>query len=174
MTIIMGLDPGSRVTGFGIIESRGLKHRYITSGCIRLPEAELAPRLNRIFVCVTELLQQYQPDQFAIEQVFMANNAASALKLGQARGAAIVAAANFGVDVAEYSARQIKQSVVGTGAAKKAQVQHMVQVLLSLEDKPAEDAADALACAMCHSHSSQSLDKMQIKGSMRRGRLRQK
>jgi crossover junction endodeoxyribonuclease RuvC len=174
MAIIMGLDPGSRTTGFGIIETNGIKHRYITSGCIRLPEPELAPRLNRIFNSVTELLKQYQPDEFAIEQVFMARNAASALKLGQARGAAIVAAANYGVPVAEYSARQIKQSVVGTGSAKKEQVQHMVQMLLELSDKPAEDAADALAAAMCHSHSAASLQKMQLKGSMRRGRLRQR
>lgn len=172
MAIIMGLDPGSRITGFGIIESKGNKHRYISSGCIRLPQVDLAQRLNCIFRSVTEILEEHRPDQFAIEQVFMSRNASSALKLGQARGAAIVAAANFGLDVAEYSARQIKQAVVGTGAAQKSQVQHMVQMILALQEQPPEDAADALAAALCHSHSSQSLAKIQGVTSVRRGRLR--
>lgn len=156
MAIVMGLDPGSRITGYGIIETTGNQHRYITSGCIRLPEAELAARLNHIYQDVSEIVAQYRPSEFAVEQVFLANNASSALKLGQARGAAIVAAANAGLEVAEYSARQIKQAVVGKGAAQKPQVQHMVQILLSLPAAPAEDAADALAAALCHAHCSTS------------------
>ncbi len=153
--IIMGLDPGSRTTGYGVIETQGNAHRYITSGCIRLPEADLPARLNHIFRDVGEIIARYQPDQFAVEQVFMARNAQSALKLGQARGAAIVAAASAGLEISEYSALQIKQAVVGKGGAQKHQVQHMVQVLLSLSAPPAEDAADALAAALCHSHSGQ-------------------
>lgn len=162
MPIIMGLDPGSRITGYGIIESSGNAHRYVSSGCIKLAETELAARLNHIFADVSEIIAEYKPDQFAIEQVFMARNAASALKLGQARGAAIVAAANAGLEISEYSARQIKQAVVGKGAADKVQVQQMVQMLLSLSAPPAEDAADALAAALCHSHSSHSISRLGV------------
>lgn len=176
----MGLDPGSRVTGYGIIETNGNKHKYITSGCIRLPDEALSERLRRIYSSVSDIIHQYKPEQFSVEQVFMARNAGSALKLGQARGAAIVAAANSGLEVAEYSARQIKQAVVGKGSAEKAQVQHMVQLLLSLSDSPAEDAADALAAALCHAHSQHSMSRINPtaelgggrKLSQRRGRLR--
>ncbi len=157
MGIIMGLDPGSRVTGFGLIELAGRQQRYLASGCIRLPETDLADRLQHIFSDVSELIRRYQPNEFAVERVFMARNADSALKLGQARGAAIVAAANAGLPVSEYSARQIKQAVVGRGGAEKRQVQHMVQVLLALSSPPAEDAADALAAALCHANTNQAL-----------------
>jgi len=173
MAIIIGIDPGSRKTGFGIINTIGSRHQYITSGIIRLPEADLPDRLKVIFDSITELIEQYCPQQFAIEQVFMGKNASSALKLGQARGAAIVAAVNQQLDVSEYSARQIKQSVTGSGAADKAQVQHMVKTLLKLPAEPSEDAADALAVAMCHAHSQASL--IALAGSARRyrhGRLR--
>jgi len=161
----MGLDPGSRTTGYGLIESSGNSHRYITSGCIKLPEADLAARLQHIFSDVSEVIALYKPDQFAIEQVFMARNAASALKLGQARGAAIVAAANAGLDISEYSARQIKQAVVGKGGAEKGQVQQMVQMLLCLSAPPAEDAADALAAALCHSHTSRGISRLGVETS---------
>jgi crossover junction endodeoxyribonuclease RuvC len=173
MALILGIDPGSRKTGFGIINSVSGRHEYITSGIIRLPEADLPERLKIIFEGITELIEQYCPQQFSIEQVFMGNNAASALKLGQARGAAIVAAVTQNLPVAEYSARQIKQSVVGSGGADKAQVQHMVKTLLKLPAAPSEDAADALAAAMCHAHSQASMIAMAgAARKYRHGRLR--
>ncbi|WP_017445955.1 crossover junction endodeoxyribonuclease RuvC [Gayadomonas joobiniege] len=160
MNIILGIDPGSRITGYGIIKQRGNKLEYIASGCIRMPAGDLADRLNIIYNGVSQLSQQYKPTEFAIEQVFVAHNAGSALKLGQARGAAIVAATQANLPVAEYSARQIKQAVVGKGAADKSQVQHMVTSLLELSGRPQADAADALAVAVCHAHTRQSLLSM--------------
>lgn len=175
MSIILGIDPGSRLTGYGIIKQEGRSFTYLGSGCIKAISAgpELADRLQTIFAGVSELTVQFSPDMFAIEQVFMAKNPDSALKLGQARGAAIVAATNAGLPIAEYSARQIKQSVVGTGAATKEQVQHMVRTILKLPANPQADAADALAVALCHAHSHDSLIKLQ--GQVQktvRGRLR--
>ncbi len=172
MAVILGIDPGSRKTGFGIINYAGGKSEYITSGVIRLPEAELPERLGIIYDGVTELVNLHCPQELAVEQVFMAKSAGSALKLGQARGAAIVACVAQGMQVAEYSARQIKQSVVGTGAADKSQVQHMVKMLLQLPAEPAEDAADALAAALCHAHTQQSMINMAGAKSVRRRRLR--
>jgi len=177
MSIILGIDPGSRITGYGVIQLTGGKVSYLGSGCIRLTHDELSIRLKRIFDSVSEIITQFAPTEFAIEQVFMAKNPDSALKLGQARGAAIVAATNFDLPVAEYSARQIKQSVVGTGGADKTQVQHMVMTLLKLNATPQADAADALAVALCHIHTSQSLIKMSGKTTSKiskivRGRLR--
>ncbi|CUS47142.1 MAG: crossover junction endodeoxyribonuclease RuvC [Idiomarinaceae bacterium HL-53] len=164
LAIILGIDPGSRITGFGIIQKNGSRLTYLGSGCIRAAstsvatsaegEPTMAERLKIIFNGVAELIEQYAPTEFAIEQVFMARNPDSALKLGQARGVAIVAAAKAGLAVSEYSARQIKQAVVGTGAAKKEQVQHMVMHILKLPSKPQADAADALAVAICHAHTS--------------------
>ena len=173
MAIILGIDPGSRITGYGVIQRVGRQQQYLGSGCIRMQGDALAPRLQQIFDGVSQLILQYKPDMFAIEQVFMAKNPDSALKLGQARGAAIVAASNQGLDVAEYSARQIKQSVVGNGNAQKTQVQHMVTFILKLPGTPQADAADALAVALCHSHSEENLIKMagQVKKTAR-GRLR--
>ncbi|WP_095499317.1 crossover junction endodeoxyribonuclease RuvC [Paraferrimonas haliotis] len=153
MAVILGIDPGSRITGYGVIRVQGKLQEYIGSGCIRTQSKELSPRLNTIFNGVSELIQQYQPDEFAIEQVFMARNPDSALKLGQARGAAIVAATQCDIPVYEYAARLIKQAVTGTGGADKSQVQHMVQHMLKLPGKPQADAADALAVAICHSHT---------------------
>ncbi|MFT6274795.1 MAG: crossover junction endodeoxyribonuclease RuvC [Halioglobus sp.] len=172
MPLILGIDPGSRKTGFGIINYVAGRSEYVTSGVIRLPAAELPERLKIIFDNVTELVELHCPQELSIEQVFMAKNAGSALKLGQARGAAIVACVNQDMSVAEYSARQIKQSVVGTGAADKAQVQHMVKVLLKLPAEPAEDAADALAAALCHAHTQQSMIRLAGAKSVRRGRIR--
>ena len=156
MSIILGIDPGSRVTGFGVIEVNGSRQTYIACGCVRPREAELPGRLGEIFRGVDELIARYRPEELAIEQVFMARNAASALKLGHARGAAIVAASARGLLVFEYSARQIKQAVVGTGAAQKVQVQQMVRRLLTLDEAPQADAADALAAALCHAQSRHS------------------
>ena len=159
MSIILGIDPGSRLTGYGIIQRHGRHLHYVASGCIRVTGTAaqpltLAEKLKRIHNSVAELITQFQPDEFAIEQVFMARNPDSALKLGQARGAAIVAAACCDLPVAEYSARSIKQAVVGTGAAEKEQVQHMVMALLKLSRRPQADAADALAVAICHANTS--------------------
>jgi len=159
MAIILGIDPGSRLTGYGVIRLTGSQVTYLGSGCINVvrslkgeTEPSLADKLKVIHDGVVELIQQFQPTEFAIEQVFMARNPDSALKLGQARGAAIVAAAVAGLPVAEYAARLVKQAVVGTGAADKQQVQHMVMALLKLTQKPQADAADALAVALCHAH----------------------
>ncbi|WP_085285429.1 crossover junction endodeoxyribonuclease RuvC [Colwellia chukchiensis] len=162
MSIILGIDPGSRLTGYGVIEQHGRHFTYLGSGCIKAIAAgnELGARLQTIFAGVSELILQFQPDRFAIEQVFMAKNPDSALKLGQARGAAIVAATNNGLSIAEYSARQIKQAVAGTGAADKTQVQHMVKTILKLPATPQADAADALAVALCHAHSQDSINKL--------------
>ena len=172
MSLILGIDPGSRKTGFGIINYVSGRSEYITSGVIRLQEGELPERLRTIFDNVTELVELHSPQELAIEQVFMAKSAGSALKLGQARGAAITACAVQDMPVSEYSARQIKQAVVGLGAADKAQVQHMVKVLLKLPATPQEDAADALAAALCHAHTQHSMINMAGASSVRRRRIR--
>ncbi|GAB3475111.1 crossover junction endodeoxyribonuclease RuvC [Marinomonas epiphytica] len=155
-TRVLAIDPGSRITGFGIIDIINGKIHYVTSGCIRLPDGALSVRLKTIFENVSHLLAEYQPQEFAIEEVFLAKNANSALKLGQARGAAIVAAATHDLPVNEYAARRVKQSVVGSGGADKAQVQVMVKMLLNLASTPQADAADALAIAICHANSRTS------------------
>jgi crossover junction endodeoxyribonuclease RuvC len=172
MAVILGIDPGSRKTGFGIINYVAGRSEYLTSGVIRLPAGNLPERLKVIYASVTELILLHCPDQLAIEQVFMAKSAGSALKLGQARGAAIVACVAQDLAVAEYSARQIKQAVVGTGAADKSQVQHMVKVLLKLPAEPQEDAADALAAALCHAHTQHSMINIVGATSVRRRRMR--
>jgi crossover junction endodeoxyribonuclease RuvC len=162
MTLILGIDPGSRITGFGIIETKNNDLSYVSSGCIRTNNEEFNQRLLRIYDGIAQLMREYNPSAVAIEAVFMAKNASAALKLGQARGAAIVAAAQFGVNVHDYSAREVKQSVVGYGAAQKTQVQHMITRLLGLGSCPQSDAADALAVAICHTHmhKNKSLLKM--------------
>jgi crossover junction endodeoxyribonuclease RuvC len=160
LATILGIDPGSRFTGYGVIMHQGSKFKYLGSGCIKIGEFDFPTRLKMIFQGVTQLIEQFQPDGFSIEQVFMAHNPDSALKLGQARGAAIVAAAMQNVTVYEYSARQVKQAVVGNGGAKKEQVQEMVKRILKLPGTPQADAADALAIAICHAHSEQSLIRL--------------
>ncbi|WP_241627371.1 crossover junction endodeoxyribonuclease RuvC [Rosenbergiella epipactidis] len=173
MAIIMGIDPGSRVTGYGVIRQVGRQLTYLGSGCIRTNTPALPERLRLIYAGVSEIITQFSPDYFAIEQVFMAKNADSALKLGQARGAAIVAAVNQTLPVFEYAARQVKQTVTGTGAADKAQVQHMVRTLLKLPANPQADAADALAIAITHCHISQNALSISDKALvLTRGRLR--
>ncbi|MGX2985611.1 crossover junction endodeoxyribonuclease RuvC [Ursidibacter sp. B-7004-1] len=155
MSIILGIDPGSRVTGYGVIRQVGRHLEYLGSGAIRTSVEDMPTRLKRIYASITEIITQFQPDMFAIEQVFMAKNPDSALKLGQARGAAIVAAVNQDLPVFEYAARLVKQTVVGIGSADKVQVQEMVTRILQLSAKPQADAADALAIAITHAHSIQ-------------------
>ena len=173
MAIILGIDPGSRITGYGIIRQTGRQLSYLGSGCIRTVVDDMPGRLKLIYAGVSEIITQFQPDFFAIEQVFMAKNPDSALKLGQARGAAIVAAVNLDLPVSEYAARQVKQTVVGTGAAEKSQVQHMVRTLLKLAANPQADAADALAIAITHCHLSQNTLRMgNDQLTLARGRIR--
>lgn len=160
MAVILGIDPGSRFTGYGVIDHQGSKFTYLGSGCIKVEEHDFPTRLKMIFQGVTQLVEQFSPQSFGIEQVFMAHNPDSALKLGQARGAAIVAATMQNIPVYEYSARQVKQAVVGTGGAKKEQVQEMVKRILKLPGTPQADAADALAIAVCHAHSEQNLIRL--------------
>lgn len=159
MTVIIGIDPGSRFTGYGVIRVEGNQSFHLASGCLSLASKEPAARLQKIFSGLQEIIQQFQPHEAAIEQIFMHENPGSALKLGQARGAAIVA---LTIPVAEYSARQVKLSVVGYGAAKKEQVQHMVGRLLNLTEKLQADAADALAIALCHAHTRFSLASLGV------------
>ncbi len=174
MTIILGIDPGSQKTGFGLISIEGRRHRYVSSGVIRLPQGALPERLKIIYRSLSTIIDEYRPDEAAVEEVFMSKSAGSALKLGQARGAAVVACVSEDIPVAEYTARQIKKAVVGTGAANKDQIQHMVQVLLKLPAAPQEDAADALAAAICHAHAREGLHSMSeplTAARLRRGRL---
>jgi len=158
---ILGIDPGSRFTGFGVIEVTGDRAAIIQHGVIKAGSGDFPERLGIIFSGICELIEAYRPDQAAIETVFLSHNASSALKLGQARGAAICAAISRGLPVSEYSPRSIKQAIVGRGGADKVQVQHMVCVLLQLKESPAEDAADALAVALCHQHTQQTVNRMQ-------------
>ncbi|MAG66412.1 MULTISPECIES: crossover junction endodeoxyribonuclease RuvC [Pseudomonas] len=175
MALILGIDPGSRITGFGIVRHEAGRQEYVTSGCIRVGEGAFPERLQKIFHYLSELIEQYRPEVVSIEQVFMARNPDSALKLGQARGAAIVAAVNAGLTVHEYSARQVKQAVVGTGAADKKQVQHMVTQLLGLAGTPQADAADALAIALCHAHMTGVQRQMgNVALAVRAGRVRRR
>ncbi len=150
---ILGIDPGSRITGYGVIDSDGMHSRHVASGCIRVSDQAWPERLGGIFQGVLAVVQEYQPWEVAVEQVFFARNPSSALKLGQARGAAICAALSLGVLVHEYSPKSVKQAVVGTGGADKVQVQHMMKVILSLQEDPSVDQADALAVAVCHAHT---------------------
>lgn len=159
MALILGIDPGSRVTGYGIINTVSGRSEYVASGCIRIQGDHLPDRLQQIYQGVTELICRYMPQEMAIEQVFMAKNADSALKLGQARGAAIVAGVAQQLPVSEYAARAVKQAVVGRGGADKVQVQHMVCSILKLPSTPQADAADALAIALCHANTQAGLIK---------------
>jgi crossover junction endodeoxyribonuclease RuvC len=154
---ILGIDPGLRTTGFGVIDKQGHKLTYIASGTIKTPDAGLPERLKTIFSGVTEVIATYAPDCAAIEKVFVNVNPQSTLLLGQARGAAICALVMSDLLVAEYTALQVKQAVVGQGKAQKEQVQDMVQRLLSLAGMPGTDAADALGVAICHAHSGDVL-----------------
>ena len=149
---ILGIDPGLRVTGFGVVERGASRLAYVTSGCVKSGEGDLAARLRAILEGLNEVIATQRPAEVAIEKVFVNANPQSTLALGQARGTAICAAVLAGLPVAEYTALQVKQSVVGNGHATKGQVQHMVRRLLVLPGDPSADAADALACAICHAH----------------------
>jgi len=157
---VLGIDPGSRITGFGIVDQGTQCPAYVTSGCIRVSGEGLPERLKCIFEGIGEIVRRYRPDEVAVESVFMHRNAGSALKLGQARGAAICAVVRESLPVSEYAPAEVKQAVVGRGRAEKEQVQHMVKVLLNLEASPQADAADALAVALCHCHSRQLLSRL--------------
>ena len=175
MTRILGIDPGSRLTGYGVIDSDGQHARYVGSGCLRVNGATLADKLGLIFRELHTLIGDFQPEQLAIESVFMHRNADSALKLGQARGAAICAAVTRDLPVAEYAPREIKQALVGTGAASKEQVQHMVRRLLGIQQELQADEADGLAIAICHAQFHASRQKTGIDAALlkrRRGRRR--
>jgi crossover junction endodeoxyribonuclease RuvC len=169
---ILGIDPGLRITGFGVIEKSGNTLAYVTSGCIKTPDADLAERLKSILEGLREIIRIHHPNQVAIEKVFVNVNPQSTLLLGQARGTAICAAVLDALPVAEYTALQVKQAVVGKGHAKKDQVQEMVKRLLRLPGHPSADAADALACAICHAHGGQGMGQVSTAGyRLRRGRL---
>ncbi len=169
---ILGIDPGLRVTGFGVIEKNGASLSYIASGCVKSGDADLPDRLKAILEGLRELIETHRPQQVALEKVFVNVNPASTLALGQARGTAICAAVDAGLPVSEYTALQVKQAVVGNGHAKKEQVQEMVKRLLGLAGAPSADAADALACAICHAHGGQGLGAIPTGGfRVKRGRL---
>ena len=168
MTRILGIDPGSVVMGYGIIEQEAGALRYVSSGCLRLPATDLPQRLHTIYKEVGELIRKHAPDVSAVEQVFVDRNVASAIKLGHARGAAICAIASAGLPVNEYTPAIIKQALVGNGRAEKQQVQHMVKLLLSLQGRLQADAADALAVAICHANMSATQARSGL--SFRRGR----
>jgi len=169
---ILGIDPGSRITGFGIIEREGNRVVYVESGCIRAGDGDFAGRLKTIFDGLRDVVTIYAPEQVAIEQVFMHRNPDSALKLGQARGAAICAVMSMGLNISEYTPSEIKQATVGKGNAAKEQVQHMVTAMLKLPGTPQADAADALAVALCHNHITQTLGHIVGARGSRRGRYR--
>lgn len=170
---ILGIDPGLRVTGFGVIEKSGNTLTYVASGCIKSQGDDGLPeRIRTLFAGISEVVATYAPAQAAVEQVFVNVNPQSTLLLGQARGAALSALTHAGLPVAEYTALQIKQAVVGHGKAAKEQVQAMVIRLLDLPGTPGADAADALACAICHAHGGQGMGALATAGyRVRKGRL---
>lgn len=172
-TRILGIDPGLRVTGFGVIEMQGNQLQYIASGCIKSNDKQTLPeRLATLFSGIGEVVDTYRPAQAVVEKVFVNVNPQSTLLLGQARGAAISALVHAGLPVNEYTALQVKQAVVGHGKAAKEQVQQMVMRLLKLDGAPSADAADALACAICHAHGGQGLGALATAGyRVRGGRL---
>jgi crossover junction endodeoxyribonuclease RuvC len=170
---ILGIDPGLRITGFGIIDKEGQRLVYVTSGCVKTAQSsELPSRLQTILESLARVIEENLPQEVAVEKVFVNVNPQSTLLLGQARGAAICAAVSRMLPVAEYTALQVKQAVVGNGHAHKTQVQAMVKRLLDLPGDPSADAADALACAICHAHGGLGLGRLATSGfRVRRGRL---
>jgi len=172
LALILGIDPGSRKTGFGIINQVGNNVQYVTSGVIRVHKEPTLPlRLDLIYSSLCEIVAQYSPQCMAVEEIFMGRGPDSALKLGQARGAAIIAGTQAKLEIYEYAARKVKQSVAGNGNADKDAVGYMVQKLLKLPGVPQEDAADALAVALCHSYNFAGLMKIAGANHSRRGRL---
>jgi crossover junction endodeoxyribonuclease RuvC len=172
VTRILGIDPGLRITGFGVLDKAGQRLSYVASGCIRTPHGELAARIKAILEGLEEVIAEWRPGEIALEKVFVNANPQSTLLLGQARGTAICAAVIHGLPIAEYTALQVKQAVVGNGHARKQQVQEMVKRLLALSGVPSSDAADALACAICHAHGGQGLGRLGTAGfRVHHGRL---
>lgn len=157
---ILGIDPGSRSTGYGIVDLGANRLSHVTSGCIAARTDQIGDRLRRIFDALSEIVTEYRPDELAAETVFVHRNADSALKLGQARGAALLAGLTRGMPLFEYSPNQVKQAVTGRGHADKEQVQHMVRVLLGVARAPPRDASDALAVAICHGHIRETAARM--------------
>lgn len=158
--IIIGIDPGLRVTGYGIIRSRGEQVSYMEHGQIKSRQMTLSMKLYDIYEVLCQVIDRYQPDEAAIESIFTFHNHQAALKLGQARGVALMVTAIYGLPVAEYAARQVKQAVVGYGAASKSQIQYMVAMLLKLECSLSADAADALAIAICHAQHGRLVNRL--------------
>jgi len=173
LSTILGIDPGLRVTGYGVIYQEKQNFQYITSGAIRTTkqDLDLAVRIKIIVDCITEVIDKFKPSVVAIEKVFVNTNPQSTLLLGQARGAAIAAIVAKEINIYEYTALQIKKSVVGNGHADKIQVQTMVQRLLKLPSLPGPDSADALACAICHANISDSLGRLGVGNRMKSGRI---
>lgn len=161
----MGIDPGSRTTGYGLVETAGRELRMVEGGYLSLGSRPLPDRLGRIFSEINALIREFDPDVMCVEQVFMAKNAKSALTLGHARGAVICAGVNSHLPVFEYSAKQIKLAVVGKGSANKEQVQYMVRLMLKLSENPQSDMADALACAICHLNTQQVAARFDLQAS---------
>ena len=172
MTKILGIDPGSLITGYGIIEMESNYAKHMTHGLIHLEKMDISDKLRCLFRGLTDVIRKYEPNEASIEKVFLHKNADSALKLGQARGCAITACAEMGLPVFEYTANQVKQATVGKGHAAKQQIQHMIKILLCLDNEPQPDAADALAIALCHGHSREGLLRMHGVKGISRGRLR--
>jgi len=149
---ILGIDPGSRVTGFGVVDVCGQRLVHVSSGCLRIKGDDMGERLARIHAHITEVVAEHRPQELAVEKVFVHRNVSAALKLGQARGAALAAAVGAGLAFNEYSPNEIKQAITGRGHAEKQQIQSMIKILLGLTSLPPSDAADALAVAICHGH----------------------
>ena len=170
-TRIIGIDPGSRCTGYGVIDSDGLRHQYVASGFLKITGDELPERLGKIFNEISIVIEKWQPQSMGIEQVFMNKNVDSAFKLGQARGAAICAGTNAKLDIGEYTPRAIKKAVVGNGSAEKGQIQQMMKLLLKLDFDPQNDEADGLAIALCHANHMQ-MKSLGIASKVRGGRWR--
>ncbi|MBE9563834.1 MAG: crossover junction endodeoxyribonuclease RuvC [Proteobacteria bacterium] len=170
-TRIIGIDPGSRCTGYGVIDSDGFRHDYVTSGYVKIKGDELPERLGMIFNEISDIIEKWQPQTMGIELVFVNKNVDSALKLGQARGAAICAGTNAKLDVGEYTPRAIKKAVVGTGTADKQQIQQMMKILLKLDFEPQSDEADGLAIAVCHANHMH-VKSLGIGNKVRGGRWR--
>jgi len=170
-TRIIGIDPGSRCTGYGVIDSDGVRHEYVTSGYLKITGDELPERLGMIFNEISIIINKWQPQSMGIEQIFMNKNVDSAFKLGQARGAAICAGTHAKLDVGEYTPRAIKKAVVGNGSADKQQIQQMMKLLLKLDFEPQSDEADGLAIAMCHANHMQ-MKILGIASKVRGGRWR--
>lgn len=172
MAIYLGIDPGSRVTGYGLVNSVGSRLEFVGCGRIKTQSDSQAERLKTIFDGICSVVEEFSPQFAAIEEVFMGKNPASALKLGQARGSAMVACLYHEIPLEEYSARAVKSAVVGSGSAAKDQVQHMVKALLGISDTLAEDASDGLAIAICHANTQASMIKLAGAKTYSRKRLR--